>query len=105
MEWMGSYCHTEEQLHELGDYICNCFGRRYSEREIVPQKRCFVMGSGEVISVSCIDSIFCLVLEYAESVGNMSVYMADDVGLYSPKDYNTPDEMSVDMIKVLEEDK
>lgn len=72
--------------------------------DIVDDRDCFMLDSGEILSITCMigEKFFDLCTEYADSSEDMRSYFTTDGDLYPPGEYDTPDDMLQAMLKEIE---
>ena len=106
-DWMGEKCLSSEQLINLKNYICDILAKRYSEIEIIPSRRCFLLETGEILSVVCVigGDAFHILTEYADNQNEMRRFNTTDGELYHPDDYETAEDMLKDIVAEIEQTK
>lgn len=105
MIWQGKNCSSKEQLREIQQYINNRLSERYDVIDVVDDRICFALKTGEILSVTCMfgDSVCALCTEYAESEQAMKQYSTTDGDLYPLEVFEEPEEMLKAMLKEIED--
>lgn len=104
MIWKGKKCSSKEQLQEVKNYIIDSLCSRYKPVDIVDDRKCMLLSSGEVLSIT---GIFCeeckaLCTEYADNTESMKYYFTTDGDLYPVDDFASADEMLSSIINEIE---
>ncbi len=107
MIWMGMKCSSRDQIHSIQDYICDELSKRYEEVERNKRGRCFLLDSGEVITITCMinEKFNHIVTEYADNVEEMKKNNTTDGSLYYLDDYETAEDMLKDIVAEIEQTK
>lgn len=105
MIWQGTKCSSKEQLKDLQEYVNSELAKQYQVIDIVNDRTCFLLNSGEIFSVTCMfgKNICALCTEYAASVDDMKKYFTTDGDLYPLEDYETPEDIIENIINEIEE--
>ena len=104
MIWKGTKCSSREQLREVQEYIISQLANRYKEISVVDDRRCFLLDSGVILSITCMygKGFYDLCTEYADDAESMKVYYTTDGDLYPLDEFQTPAELLQVMIEEIE---
>lgn len=104
MIWRGERCSSEKQLRELQEYVNSELSKQYKQIDVVNDRTCFLLDTGEILSITCMcgGKFFDLCTEYADNIDDMKKYYTTDGDLYPPDEFDTPDEMLQAMLVEIE---
>ena len=104
MIWKGEKCSSNKQLRELQEYINQKLSERFKKVDVVADRDCFLLDTGEILSITCMNggNFFDLCTEYANNTDEMKQYFTTDGDLYPPDEYDTPEDMLQAILKEIE---